>query len=162
MKRSLFFLVLFLPATICGKENGGMSNEALENAVFCLQQKATTISYAPPKFTEHEYRLKYLIGVQQKGDQSNELQLIVYGPSEKNGILYQLYLEERDHRPIFYIGEMGTLKWSGGNMIPDEMWGGVGTYYSVKRLLRKFSTETAITLKEGDVKEGMRGCVLQR
>lgn len=159
--RWILFLLLILPVPFYGQEKNPISNEMLGNAVFCLQQKLTSIGYAPPKFSEHEYRLKYLFGVQNAGDQPDELQLIVYAPFDKKGILYQLYLEKNRH-PIFYIGEMGTLKRSGGDMVSDEIWGGTGTYYQVKRLLRKFSSQNAIVLRDADVKKGTGRCVLQR
>lgn len=162
MKWLFLCAMLFLPLAFYAQEKKPVNNKTLGNAVFCLQQKAASIGYAPPKFSKREYRLKYLFGVQNKGDQPNELHLILYAPLEKSGTLYQLYLEERNHLPIFYIGEMGTLKRSNGEMVPDEIWGGVGTYYNVKRLLRKFSSQGSIMLDEANVKKGIRGCVLQR
>lgn len=88
--------------------------------------------------------------------------MVVYAPSDKKGLLYQVYLEEKDHRPSIFIGELGTLKREGKEMVPDEIWGGVGTYYDVKRLLRKLSSKPAVMVSEDQVREGPLSCVSQR
>ena len=94
-------------------------------------------------------------------DEKNELQLVVYGKGEKRGILYQVYLDD-DGRPSIYIGQGGTLKQEKGVMEPDEIWGGVASYYAVKRLLRVISAKPAITIPASEVVAGSRVCIFEQ
>jgi hypothetical protein len=136
-----------------------LTSSDLGNVLHCLDKKLKPVGGAPPRFENDSYRVRYVLGVVEKGeDEKNELHLVVYGKGEKRGILYQVYLDD-DGRPSIYIGQGGTLKQEKGVMEPDEIWGGQGTYYYEKRLLRVISVKPAITIPTNEVVAGSRACV---
>ncbi len=139
-----------------------LTSSDIGNVLQCLDTKLSGIGYAPPRFDENSFRVRYILGVVDKEqDKKNELHLVVYGKGEKKALLYEVYFD-RDARPSIYIGEMGTLKQEKGLIEPDEIWGGVGTYRQVKRLLRLISARPAVTVSATEVVAGHRACVFQR
>jgi len=139
-----------------------LTSSELGNVLYCLDTELKPVGTAPPRFETGSYRVRYVIGVVEKGeDEKNELHLAVYGKEEKRGFLYQVYFEGHK-RPFIYIGQGGTLKQEKGIMEPDEIWGGQATYYYEKRLLRVISTKPAITIPASEVVAGPRRCVFER
>lgn len=139
-----------------------LTSSELGNVLHCLDTKLKPVDGAPPRFEGDSYRIRYLLGVVEKGeDEKNELHLAVYGKGEKTGILYQVYLDD-GRRSSIYIGQWGTLKQEKGVMEPDEIWGGQATYYYEKRLLRFISAKPAITIPASEVHAGSRICIFDR
>jgi hypothetical protein len=139
-----------------------LTNPELGNVLHCLDTKLKPVGGAPPHFESDSYRIRYAFGaVIKEEDKKNELHLVVYGKGEKKGILYQVYFEPGGP-PSIYIGPAGTLKQEKGVMEPDEIWGGQGTYYYEKRLLRVISAKPAITIPASEVVAGSRVCIFER
>jgi hypothetical protein len=139
-----------------------LTDPELGNVLYCLDTKLNAIGYPPPRFEGNSFRVRYALGIVDKNeDKKNELHLVVYGKGEKRAILYEVYFDH-DGRPSIYIGEVGTLKQEKGVMEPDEIWGGVGSYYKVKRLLRVVSAKPAITIPASEVVAGSRVCIFER
>lgn len=159
--RILAVLALCLRGAAAQTPNQLTSSE-LGNVLHCLDTKLKPFGGAPPRFESDSYRVRYVLGVVEKGDdEKNELHLVVYGKGEKRGTLYQVYLDD-DRRPSIYIGQGGTLKQEKGVMEPDEIWGGQATYYYEKRLLRVISAKPAITIPASEVVAGSRVCIFDR
>lgn len=158
---AIVLLLMFLPLA-AAQQPKGLDVTILGNILYCLQSKAASIGYAPPHFSKHSFKLRYLLNEQKEKDKDDELQVVVYGPSEKKGILYEIYFDEMNHQPSIYIGEIGTLKQDANTMVPDEIWGGVGTYYDVKRLLKRLASEPPVMVADEHVRKGHFSCVLQR
>src|ERR1019366_4902736 len=136
-----------------------LTSSELGNVLHCLDNKKLSPEYPPPRFESDSYRVRYILGVVIKGvDKENELHLVVYGKGEKKGIIYEVYFEH-DGRPSIVIGRVGTLKQEKGVMEPDETWGGVGSYYDEKRLLRVIFAKPAITIPASEVVAGPRRSV---
>jgi hypothetical protein len=152
-------LLMVLPLAIA-QQRRELDVATLGNVLYCLQSKVA--SDAPPHFSEHSFKLRYLVGQQKEAPKEERLQLVVYAPSENKATLYETYFEDVDHRPSIYIGEIGTLRKEGNAMVPEEIWGGVGTYYDVKRMLKRLSSQPAVMVPDEEVKDGQRNCVLQR
>jgi len=160
MPAVVFLMLVCSVAT--AQTKGILEPSEIGNVLYCLNTKLQSIGYPPPHFDENSFRVRYVFGVVDKSeDKNNELHLVVYAKDENRAILYQVYLDQ-GAQPSIYIGEVGTLKQENRVMEPDEIWGGVGTYHYVKRLVRAVSAQPAITVPNSDVIASSRMCIFQR
>jgi hypothetical protein len=139
-----------------------VSSKELGAVLSCLQTKVASDGAAPPQFAPGLYRVRYYYGVLTPGDdEPDELQLVVYAPKGTSAVLYRVYLKTTDRGQEIYIGDWGTLKKEHGRMVPDEIPGGVATYFHIKKLLEVLSQRPVLTIRSSDVKPGPAACVYQ-
>ncbi|OFV85739.1 MAG: hypothetical protein A3D93_01225 [Acidobacteria bacterium RIFCSPHIGHO2_12_FULL_67_30] len=163
--KKVFIAVFFVCVPPCFGQTGPettLSREKIGNVLSCLQAKLGPIGHGPPRARPHSFAVRYFYGILTPGEeQSNELQLVVYGPKEASATLYRVYFNEKDDKKVIFIGEWGTLKKEDGQMVPDEIPGGVGTYYQIKKLLGVVSRNPALTIPDRYVKPGTDACVYE-
>jgi hypothetical protein len=158
----LFLFASALPAHGQNNRVGFVSPEKLGEVLSCLQTKIASIGGAPPRAGSGFYRARYYYGVLTAGDDKpNELQLVVYAPKESSAILYRVYFDTENGAKEIFIGDWSTLKNEHGGMVPDEIPGGVATYYHIKKLLSVVSHRPAVTIPDSLVKTGPEACVFQ-
>ena len=159
----VLFLVLFCSLRGLAEVPQQLSSAELGNVLYCLNSKLPATGYAPPRFGVDSFRVRYIVAIVNKHSDlpENNLHLIVYGKKEERAILYELYVEKKNGKLSVDIGQEGTLKKEKGVMQPDEIWGGVGSYYGVKRLLKAISARPAITVSDYNLQQGPGKCTFQ-
>lgn len=134
----------------------------LGNVLHCLQAKASSFGYAPPRFDAHSFRVRYVYGKFDPSDENDELHLVVYGPRQESATLFEIYLHGvDDNKPGIFIGEAATLKREHGRLVVDENPGGVGTYRRIEKLLRVISNRAMVAIPDEEVRQGPTACVYQ-
>jgi hypothetical protein len=161
-KVAVLLVACVASASLGAGPSNTLATAEIGSVLQCLGTKLEPIGYAPPRFASQSFHVRYLLNETRSTDKGNELSLVVYGPGGKKAMLYEVYLENNKGQPSIYIGEMGTLKRKGAAMEPDEIWGGVGTYYEVKRLVKRISGTATLSVPTSQVKHGPRACVFER
>lgn len=65
--RKVFLTVLLLLVSLApvrAQQQEQLDTATLGNVLYCLQSKVASIGYAPPRFSEHSFKLRYLLTTQ--------------------------------------------------------------------------------------------------
>jgi hypothetical protein len=140
-----------------------VSTARLGNVLYCLQAKASSFGYAPPRFEPSSFRVRYVYGKWSPVDEDDELHMVVYGPREESATLFEVYLQTVGGKQGIFIGDAATLKSKRekGRLVTDEIPGGQATLLRIESLLVHISHRRAIRIMDSEVKSGPAACVYQ-
>lgn len=138
-----------------------VSTARLGNVLHCLQTKASSFGYAPPRFDAHSFRIRSVYGKWSPVDEDDELHMVVYGPREESATLFEVYLRTVEGKQEIFMGDAATLKKKRGQLVTDEIPGGQATLRRIEKLLPAISHRPAITITESEVRQGHAVCVYQ-
>lgn len=163
IRKLLISVVVFLsPAVLVGQTKRNQvdfSATRLGDVLYCLQAKLSAYGDAPPRFEAHSFRVRYVYGKFDPADEDDEVHLVVYGPGEESGTLFEVYLHGMaSAKPELLVGEPATLKSEHGQLVIDENPGGVATFRRIEKLLLVISRRPAVTVRKGQVKAGSLSC----
>lgn len=165
MKKLTIGVAVILVAAACpGRPKAAQqafSTAQLGNVLYCLQAKASSFGYAPPRFDANSFRVRYVYGKWSPVDENDELHMVVYGPREESATLFEVYLRKVDDKQEVFVGDAATLKREKGRLVTDEIPGGQATLRRIERLLTVVSHRAMITIPKGEVREGPVVCVYQ-
>jgi hypothetical protein len=165
MRKQTIAVIFFLASAAClGQVKGGqkaVSTARLGNVLHCLQAKASSFGYAPPRFGAHSFRVGYVYGKWSPVDEDDELHMVVYGPREESATLFEVYLRTVGNKQEIFIGDAATLKREKGRLVTDKIPGGQATLRRIEKLLGSLSRQPAITILDNDVRPGPAACVYQ-
>jgi len=166
MRKLAISLIIFLSgAALAGQTKGtqgDFSPARLGNVLYCLQAKMSSIGYAPPRFNARSFRIRYVYGKWSPIDEDDELHMVVYGPSERSAILFEVYLQTKDGKQEIFIGEPTTFKKEHGVLVVDELPGGQATLRRIEALFHVISYRPVVTVMDSQVKAGPEACVYER
>jgi hypothetical protein len=165
-KKILISLISLLGSALLFAQTKGKREDfgpaRLGNILYCLQTKATSFGFAPPRFSSHAFLVRYVYGKEFPGDEDDELHMVVYGPREKSATLFEVYLHGVDNnKPEIFIGDAATLRMEHGRLVVDELPGGQGTLRRIEKLLTVISRRPAVIVKDNQVKPGPAPCVYE-
>ena len=163
MRRLSIGLVLFLiPVELFAQTKNtpeDFSPARLGNVLHCLRVKLSAYD-EPPRFEAHSFRVRYVYGKFDPGDENDELHMVVYGPREESGTLFEVYLNAVDHNKRgIIIGLPATLKREHRRLAVDELPGGLATLRRLDELLRVISHRPVITIMDNQVRPGSVPCL---
>lgn len=165
MRKQTIVVIFFLASTVClgqGRDQQkSVSTARLGNVLYCLQAKASSFGYVPPRFDAHSFRVRYVYGKQSPTDEADELHMVVYGPREESATLFEVYLRTNAHNQEIFIGDAATFKGEKGRLVTDEIPGGQATLRRIEKLFDTISHPRAITIMDSDVKPGPAACVYE-
>lgn len=166
MRKQTIAVIFFLASTVpcLGRFKAGqkvVSTARFGNVLYCLQTKASSFGYAPPRFDAHSFRVRYVYGKWSSVDEDDELHMVVYGPREASATLFEVYLRTVEGKEEIFIGDAATLKRENGRLVTGEIPGGQATLRRIEKLLVAISHRPAITITEGEVRQGQGACVYQ-
>jgi hypothetical protein len=166
MRNLIIALILFAASAVSclGQSKDAqkaISTANLGNVLHCLQTKASSFGYVPPRFDEHSFRVRYVYGKWSPVDEDNELHMVVYGAGEESATLFEVYLQTAQGKQEIFVGDAATLKKEKGKLVTDEIPGGQATLQRIEKLLVVISHQKAITITESEMKEGEAACVYQ-
>jgi hypothetical protein len=127
--------------------------------VSCLADKLTSIGGAPPEFEAGKYKVKAFYGKLLEQEQTNGIHILVYGPHDASATLYENYLEKAGVKPSIFIGEWATFNNVRGQLIPDELPGGLATHEWYLHLLETLQKKTAFIITSDEAKASKRNCI---
>jgi len=165
-RRSAIALMLFLsggtiwPQT--GSNDGTVSTAKLTNVLYCLQSEAPDFGSPVPRFEARSFRIRYYYGKLDSSDQSDQLDIVVYGPREKSATLFEVYLETKSGKQQVFFGTLTTFKTEKRHLVTDEIPGGLATLRRIEKLFSVISRRNAITIKDTDLKPSPAACVYER
>jgi hypothetical protein len=111
-----------------------------------------------PKTGLHSYAIRYYYGIVSPGAEAyDELEVVVYNADASSGTLYYAYIKGSDSSDIL-LGEIGTVKQEKGVIVPDEIVGGLATYYEELKLLRILAKRPVTTILDSNVTPGSGSC----
>jgi len=163
--RSAIALMLFVfggtiwPQT--GSSKGTVSAAKLTNVLYCLQTEASNFGSPVPRFESHFFRIRYFYGKLDPSDESDQLDVVVYGPRKRSATLFEVYLDAKGGKQQVFFGDLTTFKTEKGRLVADEISGGLATLRRIEKLFSVISRRNAITIKDTDVKRGPAACVYE-
>ncbi|MGB7561351.1 MAG: hypothetical protein WBL99_07770 [Candidatus Acidiferrales bacterium] len=165
MRKHTVAAIFFLVSTVClgqaKSQQNGVSVARLGNVLDCLQSKASSFGYPPPRFDARSFRVRYVYGKQSPTDEADELHVVVYAAREESATLFEVYLQTKADKQEIFIGDAATLKKQKGRMVIDEIPGGLATARRIEKLIETISHQRAITVMDRDVKPDATACVYQ-
>lgn len=165
MRKQIIVIIYLLASASClgqveGRQ-GTLSTARLGNVLHCLQSKASSFGYTPPRFDAHSFRVRYVYGKLSPVDDDHELHMVVYGPREESATLFEVYLRKVGDKQEVFIGDAATLKREKERMVTDEIPGGQATLRRIEKLIDSISHRRAITVVDSEVKPGPAACVYE-
>jgi len=164
-KQTIAIIFLLASAVSCGGQSKGghkaVSTARLGNVLHCLQTKASSFGYVPPRFDRHSFRVRYVYGKWSPVDEDDELHIVLYGPREESATLFEVFLRTGQGKQEIFIGDAATLKREKGQLVTEEIPGGQGTLRRIEKLLVAISHRPAVTITESEVRQGQAACVYQ-
>ena len=162
MKANIFVILFLVAAWNCYAQTNShkaINAARIGNVLHCLQSKLGDLDYLPPHIDANRYRLRYSYGIQHPWtDENNELHLLVYGEGKKSATLYEVYFESRERKPVITLGLTGKFIRKNGQLVPNEILFGIGTYDRIQKLAHALAQRPAIAIPTVYVRPGRVVC----
>lgn len=161
MWRYLSLLLVFAACSAQTASASPLSIAKLGEVLYCLDTKLGPVGDAPSKAKTDSYLVQYFYGVlTPEEEKKNELQLIVYASDGTKANLYRVYFNQTKRNSI-YIGDEATVKREDGQMVPDDISGGLGSLEEMQKLLQVTNKQTPIVIPKSLVVKGSDECIYE-